>query len=143
MQTSIGNSGVVVNDNDETNQTYSWGAILGAEEYGLMDDLFSWLDRLAPELNIVPFRHIDCPRCGAWIALVSYAGPDDTTGRERVLAGLARATQLPTYLITVESTDDFTAVIHTLHPPDSKPISTAEQFRIVLTQLSERHACTP
>jgi hypothetical protein len=108
-----------------------------------MEDLFGWLDRLAPELNIVPFRHIDCPRCGAWVALVSYAGPDDSTGRERVLAGLARATQLPTYLVTVQSTDDFTAVVHTLHPPESTPILTAEQFRIALTQLSEHHPCTP
>ena len=106
-----------------------------------MDDLFDWLNSLAPELNIVPFRHIDCPRCGAWVALVSYAGPDDPTGRTRAVAGLARATQLPTYLITVESPDNFTAVVYALHPPDSEPILTAEQFRTVLTLIGQGHNC--
>jgi hypothetical protein len=107
-----------------------------------MDDLFHWLDSLTPKLDSAPFRQIYCPRCGAWVALISYADPDDPMGRAQAIAGLARESGIPTYLITLASPDDFTIVVHTLHPPVSEPILTAEQFKNVLMQLAEQHDCT-
>ena len=106
-----------------------------------MEDLFDWLNDLAPDLEIVPFRHVDCPRCGAWVALVSYAGPEDTTGRARVITLLARVSTLPTFLVTVAGPDDFTVVVWRVPPLENEQIVTSAQFRAVLSQLTEHHAC--
>jgi hypothetical protein len=106
-----------------------------------MDDLFTWINDLAPALNTAPFRHVDCPRCGAWVAIVCYADWNDPTGRERAIAGLARATGLPTYFITVAGPDDFTPVVRALYPPGSAQIWTTEQFSTTLTQLAAQHPC--
>lgn len=106
-----------------------------------MEDLFTWINDLAPALNTAPFRHVDCSRCGAWVAIVCYADWNDPTGRERAIAGLARATALPTYFITVAGPDDFTPVVRTLYPPESAQLLTSQQFSATLAQLAERHAC--
>ena len=107
-----------------------------------MEDLFDWLNDLAPELDIVPFRHVDCPRCGAWVALVSYAGPEDTTGRARVITLLARVSALPTFLVTVVGPDDFTVVVWRVPSVDDEQIVRSQQFKTMLTQLAEHHACS-
>jgi hypothetical protein len=108
-----------------------------------MDDLFTWVEDLAPTLNTVPFRHVDCPRCGAWVALMCYADWNDPTGRERAITGLARATNLPTYFITVAGPDDFTVIVRTVYPPGSEQMLTADQFATTLRHLAATHACRP